>query len=69
MTQTLIRNAHVLTMDDVDTEFSRADILIENGRIQQISPDIDAPSAGQLGADGCLVTPGLVTRITICTRR
>ncbi|KNG92554.1 8-oxoguanine deaminase [Pseudaestuariivita atlantica] len=56
----LVRDAHVLTMDDAGTELPRASILVRDGRIAAIAPDLDAPGADTLDARGCLVTPGLV---------
>ncbi len=57
---TLIRNAHVLTLDDADTEYPRADILIANGLIQAIAPRLDAAGATIIEAAGHLAMPGLV---------
>ena len=36
--KTLIRNAHVLTLDAEDREYPRADILIEGAKIAAIGP-------------------------------
>ena len=38
----LIRHARVLCLDDADTEWPRADIVIEHGRIATIGPDAGA---------------------------
>ena len=60
----LIRNARVLTMDDDDTEFPRADILVRGSRIAEIGPDLDVSNEGQglrvIPADNLLAMPGLV---------
>ena len=60
----LIRNARVLTMDDDDTEFPRADILVRGTRIAEIGPDLDVSNEGQdlrvIPADNLLAMPGLV---------
>jgi cytosine/adenosine deaminase-related metal-dependent hydrolase len=63
MTKTLIRNARVLTLDEQDREHPRADLLIENGRIVSIGPDLPiAADAGTrvIEAAGRLAMPGLV---------
>jgi cytosine/adenosine deaminase-related metal-dependent hydrolase len=60
MSEILIRNADtILTMDDADTRRSGDDIVIRNGVISAIGPNLQ--SAGHIidGRD-CLVTPGLV---------
>ncbi len=56
----LLRNAHVLTMDDAGTELPRADIRIEAGRITALGPDLPVEGAELHEAAGCVVTPGLV---------
>ena len=61
--KTLIRNAHVLTLDAEDREYPRADILIDGARITAIAP---GPLAEAVGADqvieaaGKLAMPGLI---------
>jgi hypothetical protein len=39
----LIRGARVLTLDTADTEYAWADILIEDGTIIAVGPDLEAP--------------------------
>src|SRR5258705_4049003 len=60
----LVRNARVLTLDENDREWPRADIAIENGRIQAIGPDAGAhwprPFARTIDASGLLAMPGLI---------
>lgn len=59
----IIRNARVLTMDENDTEFERADVLIADGVIQKIGPDVAAgieDGARVVDGEGKLVMPGLV---------
>ena len=60
----LIRNARVLTMDDDDTEFPRADILVRGTRIAAIGPDLDVsneePDLEVIPADDLLAMPGLI---------
>ncbi len=64
MTITLIRNAHVLTLDADDREFERANILIDGQRIVAIGPDVtvppDALAPTIIEAAGKLAMPGLV---------
>jgi 5-methylthioadenosine/S-adenosylhomocysteine deaminase len=59
----LIRNAHVLTMDDENSEYDRADILITEQKIAAIGRDLEAPpsnSRREIDGAGKLVMPGLV---------
>lgn len=60
----IIRNARVLTMDDQDRQYERADVLIANGRIVGIGPDIaeglDTAGARVVDGEGKLVMPGLI---------
>lgn len=62
MTITLIRNARVIvTMDGARSEPEGSSILIENGAITAIGPDLAAPSGAELiEAAGLIVTPGLI---------
>lgn len=64
MGKTLIRNADVvLTMDDTRQELSHADILLSDGAIAAIGPDLAqdlAHDGAVVDATGCVVTPGLV---------
>jgi 5-methylthioadenosine/S-adenosylhomocysteine deaminase len=57
---TLIRNAHVLTLDVQDREYVRADILIAGDRIAAIGPDLPANGSTIIDACGKLVMPGLI---------
>ncbi|MEM9583793.1 MAG: 8-oxoguanine deaminase [Pseudomonadota bacterium] len=60
MSETLIRGADViLTMDDADSEPKNCDILIRDGAIAQIGQGLQT-TGDVIGADGCVVTPGLV---------
>lgn len=60
----LIRHARVLTMDDRDTEYARADILVRGTRIAAVGPDLPTPPAEEglrvIDAAGLLAMPGLV---------
>ncbi|MDX8348136.1 8-oxoguanine deaminase [Cognatiyoonia sp. IB215446] len=61
MPDILIRNAHhVLTMDDARLELQDTHILLKDGIIAEIGPDIIAPDAEIVEASGAIVTPGLV---------
>jgi len=60
MPETLIQNADtILTMDDTRRELHGADILIRNGVIVNIGPNLIS-TATVVNARGCIVTPGLV---------
>jgi cytosine/adenosine deaminase-related metal-dependent hydrolase len=56
----LLTNAHVVTMDDADTEYESGWILIEDGLVKQAGAGArpDADDVHDLG--GAVVTPGLV---------
>ena len=60
--KTLIRNAHVLTLDAQDREYPRADILIDGSTILAIGPGPlpGAEGATVIEASGKLAMPGLV---------
>lgn len=56
----LIKSAdHVLTVNDERQELSNADILVRDGKIAAIGPDLGSADQVIL-AKGCVVTPGLV---------
>ncbi|MGY2148974.1 hypothetical protein ACW9HM_05820 [Nocardia gipuzkoensis] len=38
----LLRGGIVLTMDEALGDYERADVLIEDGKIAQVGPDLDA---------------------------
>ena len=60
MTETLIKNARsVLTMDDLDRELTDCDILVRDGVIAEIGPELQT-TGEVIEARGCTVTPGLV---------
>jgi cytosine/adenosine deaminase-related metal-dependent hydrolase len=60
----LVRNAHVLTLDESDREWPRADIAIEGGRITAIGPDAGSRLSTTfeltIDAAGLLAMPGLI---------
>jgi 5-methylthioadenosine/S-adenosylhomocysteine deaminase len=59
--KTLIRNAHVLTLDAEDREHARADILIEGSAIAAIGRDLpETEGARVIEAAGKLAMPGLI---------
>ena len=60
MPETLIQNADtILTMDDTRRELSGADILLRDGVIAEIGPNLTT-TGPIVSARGCGVTPGLV---------
>jgi len=56
----LIRGGVVLTLDPRIGDFANADILIEDGRIREIRPNIDAADAAVVDASRRIVIPGFV---------
>ena len=54
----LIRGGVVLTMDRQVGDFAKADVLIEDGKIHEIRPDIVASDAAVVDASNRVVTPG-----------
>ncbi len=60
MSRLLIQNAlHIVTCDDADRVLQNANILIEDGAITYLGPEVKAADQ-VLDATGCLVYPGLV---------
>jgi 5-methylthioadenosine/S-adenosylhomocysteine deaminase len=60
MTQTLIKNGSIISMDRKIGDFNRGDILIEEDKIIKIARTIRAPNARVIDADGMIVMPGFV---------
>jgi hypothetical protein len=58
----LLRGGIVLTLDRQIGDFARADVLIEDGRIREVRPDIalSDPAAAVLDASSCILIPGFV---------
>lgn len=60
----IIRNAYVLTLDNNDTAYKSADILINGSLIEAIGQDLDLPQsaadADVINAQGMLAMPGLI---------
>jgi cytosine/adenosine deaminase-related metal-dependent hydrolase len=59
MSDCLIRNATIVTMDAMRREFV-GDVLIRGGVIAAVGQGLAAPGAEVVAATGCVVTPGLV---------
>lgn len=57
--RSLIHGARVIDGDPATSDGAVADILVEDGRIAQIAPGLDA-DAERVDASGCIVTPGFV---------
>ncbi|HHS89003.1 MAG TPA: 8-oxoguanine deaminase, partial [Rhodobacteraceae bacterium] len=56
----LIRNSDaILTMDDDRRVLVRHDILLRDGKIVSVAPDLER-KGHEVDARGCVVTPGLV---------
>lgn len=58
--RTLIRGGLVLSMDERIGRLPQGDVLVEDDRILAVGPALEAPDAAVIGAEGCLVLPGLV---------
>jgi 5-methylthioadenosine/S-adenosylhomocysteine deaminase len=67
MTQSiLIKNGTVVTMDQKNS-IGRGDVLIRDGSIVKVAPEIDDTAADIIEAAGCAVLPGFVqTHIHLC---
>jgi 5-methylthioadenosine/S-adenosylhomocysteine deaminase len=60
MTQTLIKNGSIISMDRKIGDFDRGDILIEEDKIIKVARIIRAPNATVIDANGMIVMPGFV---------
>lgn len=59
MTDVVLRGAaHILTMNDTDSELVNTDIRISGGMIAEIGHSLDAPVIVDVA--GCVITPGLI---------
>ena len=56
----LIKDAIVITMDPTLGELPRASVLVEDGRITAIAPDLSADDAEVIDAGGDIVIPGFI---------
>jgi 5-methylthioadenosine/S-adenosylhomocysteine deaminase len=62
----LIKNGTIVTMDRTNS-IVRGDVLIRDGRIEKVGPEIDNTAADVIEAAGCAVLPGFVqTHIHLC---
>jgi len=57
--RTLLRGGHVLTLDPEIGDLPRGDVLIEDGRVAAVQPQLDA-DAEVIEAEGFIVIPGFV---------
>jgi len=60
MTQILIKNGSIISMDRKVGDFDRGDILIESDKISKIARSIRAPNASIIDAKDMIVMPGFV---------
>jgi 5-methylthioadenosine/S-adenosylhomocysteine deaminase len=56
----LLKSGVVLTLDRAVGDFARADVLIENGKINAVRPDIPAGDAAVVDATNRIVMPGFI---------
>src|SRR5689334_12751063 len=56
----LIKGGIVLTLDRSVGDFAKADLLIEDGKIREIRPEISASDAAVVTADNRVLVPGFV---------
>src|SRR5882672_4296910 len=62
----LIKGGTIVTMDEGNS-IPYGDLLIRDGRVAEIGPDIDAQGSEVVDATGCAVVPGFVqTHIHLC---
>ena len=59
MNRTLIKNAHIITMD-AQGDLPEGDVLISGDTLSEIAPNIHADDAEVIDAAGCIVIPGLI---------
>ncbi|ELZ41292.1 hypothetical protein C463_13644 [Halorubrum californiense DSM 19288] len=60
MTQTIVRNGTVVSLDPDVGEFDEADVLIEDGEIIEVGTGLSASNAEEIDASGKIVVPGFV---------
>lgn len=60
MRRTLIQSAIIISMDDRIGDLRAGDVLVENGRIADVRPGIDAGDAEIIDGRGRIVIPGLI---------
>ena len=56
----LLHNAHVVVMDDENSEYDDGWVLIANGRIESVGGSIPPDAAERVDLGGAVVAPGLV---------
>ncbi|MFT8244525.1 amidohydrolase family protein [Roseomonas sp. BN140053] len=56
----LVKGGAVITVDPALGTLPRADVLVNDGVIERVGPDLDAPGAEVIDAADCIVMPGLV---------
>src|SRR5882672_9386404 len=56
----LIKGGSVVTVDPALGTLPRADVLIRDGRIEGVGPDLAAPGAEVIDATDMIVMPGLI---------
>src|SRR5437868_31703 len=54
----LIKGGCVLSLDRAVGDFEQADVLVENGKISAVRPNISAPNAEVIDASNAIVMPG-----------
>ena len=58
--KSLLTAAHVLTMDDAETEHADGWILLEDGFVREAGTGPEPEADERVGLGGAVVTPGLV---------
>src|SRR4051794_10187725 len=56
----LLKGGVVLTLDKQVGDFAKADVLIEDGKIREIKPDIAVSDAAIVDAANRIITPGFI---------
>lgn len=56
----VIRNAHLLSMDEKIGNKEDIDILVDKGLIRKIGVELDAPKVSEIDGNGMIVMPGFV---------
>ena len=56
----VVRGAEVVTMDAKLGDFAKADILIEDGKIQAVGPSLAAADADAIDGAGMIALPGII---------
>jgi cytosine/adenosine deaminase-related metal-dependent hydrolase len=59
MSRTLIKHAHIITMD-AQGDLAQGDVLVTGDVITEIAPSIQADDAQVVDASGCIMIPGLI---------